>query len=206
MYNPASFRETDPAVLREAVRAWPLATLVTCGARGLEATHLPMLYSGDTLRGHIARANPQWHQVETGAEALAIFTGPEHYISPNWYPSKREHGRVVPTWNYVAVHVRGRIAFHDDVEWLRALVTELTDEHERGSAAPWRVTDAPLEYIDAQLKAIVGVEIAVTSVEGKWKLSQNRPDTDIEGVIDGLGGEAMGELMRRRKSKGPGRR
>jgi transcriptional regulator len=198
MYNPAAFRETDPAVLGAAIGAFPLATLVTTGARGLDATHLPMLYRDGVLRGHVARANPQWQEYTAGTEALAIFTGPQHYITPNWYPSKREHGRVVPTWNYVAVHARGTLTFHEDPEWLRSFVTALTDEHERTSAAPWKVSDAPAEFVEGQLRAIVGVEMTIVSLEGKWKLSQNRPDADIDGVIEGLGKDPMAELMKRR--------
>lgn len=197
MYNPASFRETDPEKLREAIREYPFATLVTIGAQGLEATHLPMMCAGNMLRGHIAKANPQWQEYEAGTEALAIFTGPQHYISPNWYASKLEHGRVVPTWNYVAIHARGKLTFHHDPEWLRGLVTDLTGEHERTQEKPWRVSDAPAEFIDAQLRAIVGVEMTVTSMEGKWKLSQNRPAADVDGVIEGLGDDGMAGLMRR---------
>jgi transcriptional regulator len=199
MYNPAAFRETDPAVLQEAIAAYPLATLVTIGARGLDATQLPMLYRDGVLRGHVARANPQWQEYTTGTEALAIFTGPQHYITPNWYASKREHGRVVPTWNYVAVHARGTLTLHEDPAWLLSFVTALTDEHERTSAAPWKVSDAPAEYIEGQLRAIVGVEMAIASLEGKWKLSQNRPEADIQGVVEGLGGDAMAEMMKRRR-------
>jgi transcriptional regulator len=199
MYNPAAFRETRPEVLREAIATHPLAILVTTGTRGLDATHLPMIYGDDgVLRGHIAKANPQWQEYTPNSEALAIFSGPQHYITPNWYPAKREHGRVVPTWNYVAVHARGNLIFHHDPEWLRGFVTALTDEHERSSASPWRVADAPAEYIDAQLRAIVGVELRVSGIEGKWKLSQNRPDADIEGVIEGLGDHAMASLMQKR--------
>ena len=198
MYNPVAFRVSDPAVLAEAMAAYPLATLVTTGARGIDATHLPMLYRDGVLRGHVARANPQWQDYTAGTEALAIFTGPQHYITPNWYASKQEHGRVVPTWNYVAVHARGTLTFHHDPEWLRTFVTALTDEHERSGAAPWKVSDAPGEFIDGQLRAIVGVEMAIASLEGKWKLSQNRPEADIEGVVEGLGGDAMAEWMKRR--------
>jgi transcriptional regulator len=198
MYNPMAFREADPAVLGEAMAAYPLATLVTTGTRGMDATHLPMLHRDGVLRGHIARANPQWQDYTAGTEALAIFTGPQHYITPNWYASKREHGRVVPTWNYVAVHARGTLTFHHDPEWLRSFVTTLTDEHERTSAEPWRVADAPEEYIEGQLRAIVGVEMTITSLEGKWKLSQNRPEADIDGVAEGLGADPMAEWMKRR--------
>jgi transcriptional regulator len=199
MYNPTSFQQTDPEALRDAIRAYPLATLVTAGSTGIAATHLPMLLEGDVLRGHVARANPHWQEYAAGSEALAIFTGPQHYITPNWYASKAEHGRVVPTWNYVAVHARGPLTFHHDAEWLRAFVTALTDEHERAGAAPWKVSDAPAEYIDAQLRAIVGVEMRVVSLEGKWKLSQNRPEEDVSAVIEGLGGHEMAEWMKRRR-------
>jgi len=199
MYNPAAFRETDPAVLSAAIAGYPLATLVTIGAQGMDATHLPMLYRDGVLRGHVARANPQWQEYTPGSEALAIFTGPQHYITPNWYPSKTEHGRVVPTWNYVAVHARGTLTFHEDPEWLLQFVTALTDEHEKSGAAPWSVSDAPAEYIEGQLRAIVGVEMTIASLAGKWKLSQNRPQADVDGVIEGLGADTMAELMKRRR-------
>jgi transcriptional regulator len=139
-----------------------------------------------TLKGHIARGNSMWKDVSAGAEVLAVFQGPSQYISPNWYPSKREHGRVVPTWNYAVVHVHGRITWNQDKTWLRTLVETLTDRHESGQAAPWRVGDAPDEYIQQMLGAIVGFEIAITRITGKWKLSQNRTAAERAGVVAAL--------------------
>ena len=175
------------------IAAHPMAQLVTMTDDGLVATPLPMLYEpGDeglgSLVGHVARANRQWAQASTDVEALAIFTGANAYVSPNWYPSKREHGKVVPTWNYETVHVRGRFVAHDDTEWKRALVTRLTHRHESSFDAPWAVADAPPAYIDTMLKAIVGIEVRITSIQAKRKLSQNRPASDIPAVIEGLTG------------------
>ena len=169
----------------------PLATLVTAGSGGLAASHLPLLYyraeaGSGVLRGHMARANPQWREVLPGSEALAIFGGPQHYISPNWYPSKQEHGKVVPTWNYVVVHAHGTLTIRNEPEWLLENVRALSDVHESTSEAPWQVTDAPPEFITNMLKAIVGVEVTITRLEGKWKVSQNRPVADRHGVIRGL--------------------
>ncbi len=191
---PSTFREDRLDVLQEAIAAYPLATLITTGSEGIEVSHVPLLYvqTGDTavLRGHIARANPQWKETHADGQALAIFSGPQHYVSPAWYPSKREHGKVVPTWNYIAVHVRGSVTFKTDPEWLRQLVEDLTSSQEGKLGTGWRVTDAPKEFIDGQLAAIVGVELTVQAIEGKWKLSQNRNEADREGVIAGL--EAVG--------------
>ncbi|HEY6987827.1 MAG TPA: FMN-binding negative transcriptional regulator [Bryobacteraceae bacterium] len=191
MYNPASFAETRPEIIEAAMASHPLATLVTAGSGGLEASHLPLLYypaeSGrGVLRGHMARANPQWREVLPGSEALAIFGGPQHYISPNWYPSKQEHGKVVPTWNYVVIHAHGPLKIRNEPEWLLENVRALSDVHESASETPWRVADAPPEFIANLLKAIVGVELTITRLEGKWKVSQNRPIADRHGVIRGL--------------------
>ena len=138
------------------------------------------------LRGHIARANPLWRLLESGASVLAIFLGTDHYVSPSWYPSKHEHGKAVPTWNYATVHVRGTIRFIDDPVWLRALVESLTDEHERHNVHPWKVTDAPADYIAGMVRAIVGFEILVSAIEGKFKASQNRSAADRAGVAEAL--------------------
>jgi transcriptional regulator len=191
MYNPAAFRETRPEAMERLIAAYPLAALVTVGSQGIEASHIPLLYRrGERgtaiVRGHLARENPQWRNHTPGSEALAIFSGPQHYISPGWYPSKREHGKVVPTWNYLTVHAHGPLTFIDDREWLLELVSALTDSQEKPNPAPWRVSDAPREFIDSMLASIVGVELRVTRLEGKWKLSQNRPVADREGVIAGL--------------------
>jgi transcriptional regulator len=199
MYIPAHFREERTEALYELIRVFPLATLVTTGPEGPIANHVPLIADEGRLLGHLARGNPQWR--DSKGEALAIFTGPQHYISPNWYPSKAEHGRVVPTWNYVAVHAYGKLVVHDDPVWLRALVTRLTDMHEAQFAQPWAVSDAPADYIDGMLKAIVGIEIRIERLEGKWKLGQNRPAEDRAGTVEGLqktespSAARLGELM-----------
>ena len=193
MYVPDHFREDRPDVLHDAVRRIGFATLVT---QGLEANHLPMLLKDGVLRGHVARANPVWK--EGGGEALAIFLGPHAYVSPNWYPSKAETGKAVPTWNYLTVQARGSIAWIQDGDWLRAHVTALSDLHEAGRTAPWAIGDAPAGYIDSLLRAIVGFELIVAKLEGKWKLSQNRDAADRAGVRDGLaqdGHDALSRLM-----------
>jgi transcriptional regulator len=193
MYLPKSFAEPDLARLHEAIRASGLASLVTAEPDGLDASHVPMLLDADTgpqgtLYGHLARGNPQG-QGRAG-RALAIFLGPDAYISPGWYETKRETGKVVPTWNYVAIHVAGPIRFFDDAERLRDLVTRLTERHERGQPQPWAVADAPRAFIDAQLKGIIGFEIAIEKLEGKWKMSQNRTAADRRGVVEGLAAES----------------
>lgn len=193
-YQPPHFQPADADAVRELIRRHPLATLVVAGDDGLDAEHVPMLLEAaeseiTVLRGHVARANPVWRQVPDGADALAIFHGPDHYVSPGWYPSKREHGQVVPTWNYAVVHARGRLAWQHDPQWLLGLVTRLTDAHESERASPWQVSDAPDDYVQRMLKAIVGFEIVVTRLEGKWKLSQNRSEPDVAGVIAGLDAE-----------------
>jgi len=207
MYLPQNFREDDLAILHDAIRRTAFGTLVTQGSAGMEASHVPMLVDAapgpyGTLKGHIARANPQWQQAAQGADALAMFLGPQTYISPAWYVTKRETGKVVPTWNYVAIHAYGKPRFIEDTEWLRALVTELTNTHERPRADPWAVTDAPPEFVDGMLRAIVGFELRIERLEGKWKMSQNRPEKDRTKVLEGLaqkGGEvpaAVAEQIR----------
>lgn len=191
MYRPGHFSEDRVGVLAELVRQHPFATLVSLDADGLIATHLPLLWDADrepygTLRGHFARPSPHAKVASSPVDALAIFTGPNAYVSPSWYPSKAEHGKVVPTWNYAAVHAYGSLELIDDTEWLRTLITRLTDRHEAPSAKPWRVSDAPDAFLDAMLRGIVGIEIEVTRLEGKWKLGQNRPEADQDGVIEGL--------------------
>jgi transcriptional regulator len=160
----------------------------------LEANHLPLLLEGDVLQGHFARANPVWKTIARDAEALAIFLGPHFYVSPNWYPSKAETGKAVPTWNYIAVHARGKIILHDDPAWLRAHVGRLSQFHEAGRAAPWSVEEAPADYIQAMLRAIVGFELAIEKLEGKWKLNQNRTEADIQGVKEALAREGHDDL------------
>jgi transcriptional regulator len=194
MYLPKHFAETRIEVLHALVRAHPLGALVTLGAGGLEANHIPFEIDPDpapfgTLRAHVARANPVWR--DGAGDALVIFQGPALYVTPSWYPSKREGGKVVPTWNYVVVHAYGVLRAIDDATWLRAFVTRLTDRHEGRRAAPWKVTDAPADYVDKMLTAIVGIELPVARLAGKWKVSQNRPAADRAGVVAGL--EADGD-------------
>ncbi len=191
MYVPEHFRETRIEVLRAFVERHSFGTLVAVTPEGITANHIPMqLLSGPDgpglLRGHIARANPLWRPLEPGASVLAIFIGPDHYVSPSWYPSKHEHREAVPTWNYATVHVKGHIRFIDDPGWLRTLVESLTDEHERQSVNRWRITDAPADYIAGMLRAIVGFEIQVSAIEGKFKGSQNRSAADRAGVAEAL--------------------
>lgn len=191
MYVPDHFREDRTDVLHQAVRDIAFATLVT---PGLDANHLPMLLGEGVLRGHVARANPVWKNGDS--EALAIFLGPHAYVSPNWYPSKAQTGKAVPTWNYLTVHARGTIRWISDADWLRTHVAVLSDAHEATREAPWKVGDAPASYIDSLLRAIVGFELAVTNLEGKWKLSQNRDAADRAGVKNGLRHDGHEDLSR----------
>jgi transcriptional regulator len=196
MYVPAAFREEGVPELHDAIRRTGLATLVTAGPKGLVATHLPLLLDPEpaplgTLHGHIARANPQWRDLSPGAEALAIFRGPDAYVSPSWYPSKARTGKAVPTWNYVAVHAYGPVEVFDDKDRLRALVERLSDLHEGGRGLPWRLSDAPEGYVDAMLSGIVGVTIPVARIEGARKLSQNRAEEDREGVREALSASGL---------------
>jgi transcriptional regulator len=206
MYTPPAFREDRPEVLRSAIRAHPLATLVTADADGLRANLVPFILSegpdGDVLRAHMAKANDQLASLRAGAEALVIFQGPEAYITPSWYASKREHGKVVPTWNYVVVQVWGTPRVIDDSGWLLDQLNALTARQESGRPEPWSTADAPESYIAAQLKGITGVEIPVSRIEGKWKASQNQPQANREGVIGGLradGLHAMANTVERSK-------
>jgi transcriptional regulator len=191
MYVPEHFRETRIAILQGLVDRHPLATLVAVTGEGLVANHIPMrsqLEEGGAgwLRGHIARGNSLWRKLPKEAPVLAIFMGADDYVSPTWYPSKQEHAKVVPTWNYATVHVQGTIRFIDDAPWLREFVTGLTDVHEREHEKRWQVSDAPADYIDNMLRAIVGFEIAISGIAGKFKGSQNRSAADRAGVRAGL--------------------
>lgn len=209
MYRPPSFREDRLEVQHALVRAHPFATMVTRGLEGPEASHLPFVLDGDasakgTLRAHLARANDHWRTLDPDQPALVIFQGAESYITPSWYPSKREHGKVVPTWNYAVVHAWGRPWIVEDRDWLHRHVEALTALRERLRPEPWAVSDAPEPFVAAQLVAIVGIEIAIDRIEGKWKVSQNRPAADRSGVAAGLVGEgdgraqAMAELVTER--------
>ncbi|WP_323795106.1 FMN-binding negative transcriptional regulator [Nisaea sp.] len=191
MYTPPHFREDDIALLHETIRRIAFGTLVTLGPDGLVASHVPMLLDAEkgthgTLTGHLAKANIQTKTEASNIEALAIFQGPDAYITPNWYATKQEHGKVVPTWNYVAVHAYGQISFFEDTERLRDQVSRLTDKHEAENAEPWAVNDAPENFVQSHLKGIIGFEIPITRIDGKWKLSQNRPAEDKKGVMSGL--------------------
>jgi len=205
MYVPPAFREDDLAAIYATIDEARLSHLVTATEQGLIATPLPLFLVRDegphgTLYGHVARANPQWKLTPAG-EAMALFLGPHAYITPNWYATKQETHRVVPTWNYVAVHAYGRLEFFDDPVRLRSLVGRLTERHESRRPAPWSVEDAPKDFIDGQLKAIVGFEMAIQRLEGKWKLGQNRSVEDRAGAIAGLkeeggpGEQAVAALM-----------
>ena len=198
MYLPAHFAESRPKVLRDFIANHPFGLLVTqdrAGTGGIDANSVPFVLdtaddaSPGVLRAHVARANPVWTSARDDAESLVVFQGPQGYVSPAWYPSKAEHGKVVPTWNYLMVQARGRFRAIDDKAWLRAFVTRLTDRHEGDRAAPWAVSDAPADYIETMLGAIVGIEIVLSSLVGKWKVSQNRPAADRAGVAAGLAGE-----------------
>jgi transcriptional regulator len=184
MYTPKHFEETRADVLHGLIRAYPFATLVTHAAAGLTANHLPFELVDGVLHGHVARGN-ELAQLD-GAEVLLIFQGPDGYISPNWYPSKHETGREVPTWNYAVVHVHGRLRVIDDAAWLRRLLETLTDHHEATQPKPWKVDDAPEDHIAKSLRAIVSLEVTIERIEGKFKLSQNHPTRNRAGVIAGL--------------------
>ena len=199
MYQPPAFREERLETLHALIRAHPLATLVTAGPGGLIANLVPFILAdtGDkgTLRAHVARANDQVDALKSGAETLVLFHGPEAYITPSWYASKKEHGRVVPTWNYVVVQVRGTPRVIDDTAWLRAQIGALTSSQENQRAEPWKVADAPESFIDGQIRAIIGIEIPILTIEGKWKVSQNRSTADRQGVYEGLLAEGINEAM-----------
>ena len=208
MYRPHGVRRRRAHRAPRLIRTSGAAHLVSLTADGLVGSVLPLLLDQDrgpfgTLVGHLARGNHHWRDVTPGVESLAIFAGPDAYISPSWYATKRETGKVVPTWNYVAVHAYGELVVHDDPVWLDGLVRRLTDHHEGRRDEPWSVDDAPADFVRAQLRAIVGIELPITRLEGKRKLSQNRPAADVAGAVAGLaaGGpteRAVADLMTRR--------
>jgi len=206
MYQPRHFAPPGADAMHGLMRSHPLATLVVHAGGGLLANHIPLLWQpaggpSGLLRGHVARANPLWRELgQDGLPALAVFQGPQAYVSPSWYPSKQQGGKVVPTWNYAVVHAHGRLRAVDDAAWLRGLVGALTAEHESGRQQPWSVEDAPPDYLDAMVAAIVGIEMTVERLEGKWKASQNQPQANRLGVQQGLGEDPatrpMAELVR----------
>jgi transcriptional regulator len=191
MYLPSHFREERVDVVHQLIREHPLGALVTLGAEGLNANHIPFLIDPEpapfgTLRAHVARANPVWREFSRETETLVLFQGPHVYVTPSWYATKRETGKVVPTYNYLVVHAYGPLRAIEDTDWLRSFVGRLTNRFEAAREEPWKITDAPADYIEKQLRAIVGIEIPVTRLLGKWKVSQNRPAADREGVARGL--------------------
>ena len=197
MYTPSHFDEQRPELLQQLLHDHPLGLLITNGPQGLDANPVPFLFDArpdgaGVLTAHVARANPVWKK-SAESEVLVVFQGPQAYISPNWYPSKAENGKAVPTWNYIVVQARGKLVVHDDVAWLRALVTRLTARHEANQAKPWLPSDAPDDYLAAMLRGIVGIEIPLTSLRGKWKMSQNQPAANREGVVQGLRPQGAGQ-------------
>jgi transcriptional regulator len=190
MYIPRHFEQQHKATLHDLIRDFPLATVVVNTNDRLSANHIPMIISQDEsnglrLQGHVARANPLC-QAELLGEALAVFQGPNAYISPNWYATKKLHGKVVPTWNYTTVHATGQLNIIDDRDWTLAMISNLTDKGEASQTVPWAVTDAPADFTEALLSAIIGIELTVTNVSGKWKVSQNQPVENRDGVRAGL--------------------
>jgi transcriptional regulator len=191
MYSPAAFTELRVETMQALMRQHALATLVAMTQDGLVANHIPLLVREDstpfgTLQGHIARANPLWRTLQAAVEGIAIFQGADAYITPQWYATKQETGKVVPTWNYAVVHAHGTLRIIDDAAWVRRQIEELTAVHEAANAVPWQLTDAPAGFIDTLLPAVVGIEITITRLEGKWKASQNQPERNRAGVAAGL--------------------
>ena len=200
MYLPPVFAEVRPDLLHDFMRRHPLALLVTQSPDGVQGDHVPLHLCQDdagvwVLAGHVARANPLWRRHPDGAEALAVFAGPEAYVTPSWYATKAEDGRVVPTWNYMTVHARGPLRIRDDAAWLRRQVEALTDHMEHGRPRPWAVDDAPEDHVAQLLRAIVGIEIEIRGLEGKWKVSQNQPAENRAGVAEGLDAEPGAAAM-----------
>lgn len=198
MYIPKQFEEPRVEVMHDLIHAYPLATIVTHSSVGLNANHIPLHLSQSplplgTLQGHIARANPLLDEIAEGIESLAIFQGPNAYISPSWYATKKETGKVVPTWNYTVVHAYGVLRIVDNTSWLRAQLNALTNDNESAFPEPWTVSDAPEEYIETTMAAIVGVEMVITKLLGKWKVSQNQPTKNKVGVISGLRASTLSE-------------
>ncbi|MEE7625566.1 FMN-binding negative transcriptional regulator [Methylobacter sp. Wu8] len=202
MYIPSQFEQPDIQVMHELIRNRPLATLVTLGANGINANHIPLHFSPTpepfgVLRGHIARANPLWRDLVADVETLAIFHGPDAYISPSWYATKQEAGKVVPTWNYTVVHAYGSLRIIDDAVWVRAQLEALTQQQEAAFPEPWAVSDAPEEFTGKLLEAVVGIEMVITRLTGKWKVSQNQPPQNRRSVVQGLnaGGQSEAAAM-----------
>jgi transcriptional regulator len=209
MYLPPHFAVTDPEALHQLMQAHPLGALITCGEGGLDANHLPFEFDGEqgahgVLRAHVARNNPLWQEVKDGDEVLVIFRAAEGYISPSWYPGKQVHHKQVPTWNYAVVHAHGRILVRDDARFVRRLLANLTRHHEAGEPTPWKMADAPRDYLETMVQAVVGIEIEVERLVGKFKLGQNKEAADRQGAIDALQAKGqidLAEAMQRRTSR-----
>jgi transcriptional regulator len=200
MHIPKIFQQNDISQLEGLIRDYPFATLVTHSESGLDAHHLPIILTEargkKVLQAHIAKANPLWQSVSDNSEVLVIFNGPNCYISPNHYPTKKETGKAVPTWNYVAVHVKGVMSYVQDEHWLQTMIDNLTAKHESSQGTPWSTSDAPEGYIQKMLPAIIGLEIEITSITGQWKLSQNQPDKNRLGVVAGLSSEVESQYKK----------
>lgn len=205
MYEPTHFVEDNLETIHALIRAHPLGLLISSDSDDLQANAVPFILKAEAgpkgvLKAHVARANPQWQHLKDGARALVVFQGPDAYVTPSWYAAKKEHGKVVPTWNYAMVQVRGTVTVHEHPDWLMPQITALTGEHEGGRAEPWALTDAPERFVEMQMRAIVGIEIAIEDIRGKWKVSQNRSVADQAGVADGYDGQDrpdMSALVRR---------
>ena len=198
MYLPDHFKADDEKQLHDLIAAYPLGVLVTNGPNGLDANHIPFEFDSGTLHAHVARANPVWQEVKNGDEVLVIFRAEHSYVSPNWYPSKQENHKSVPTWNYSVLHAHGKITIRDDERYVRTVVARLTHHHEASQPKPWKMSDAPKDYMADMLTKIVGIEIEVTRLVGKFKLSQNREARDIAGVVGALekqGDQALADAV-----------
>ncbi len=190
MHIPKKFQQNDSEQLNDIIQQYPFGSLVTHSDAGIEANHIPFVlnqsHGKDSLQGHIAKVNPLWENINDNDEVLVIFHGPNCYVSPNYYPTKKETGKAVPTWNYIVVHVRGTISFKRDDQWNLEMINQLTAQHEIEQSIPWSTADAPESYIQKMLPAIVGIEIEISSIKGQWKLSQNQPEVNQTGVVEGL--------------------
>ncbi len=200
MHIPNKFKQDDLDKLKEIIVEYPFATLVSYCESGLEANHLPFVLKecdGKVLlQGHIAKVNDLWKNLENEAEVLVVFNGPNCYVSPNYYPTKKQHGKAVPTWNYVTVHAKGALSFIYDDAWNLQMINALTDQHEASQIMPWSTVDAPANYIQKMLPAVVGLQIDVSSITGQWKLSQNQPEQNQKGVVEGLSKDARGDSQK----------
>lgn len=199
MYLPPHFATDDPEALHQLMRAHPLGALITHGSQGLDANHLPFEFAQETegqgvLRAHVARNNPLWQEVQDGDEVLVIFKAEDAYISPSWYPSKHDHHKQVPTWNYSVVHAHGRIQIRDDARFVRRLLANLTRHHEAGEPTPWKMADAPREYMETMVQTVVGIEIEIKRLVGKFKLGQNKDEADRQGAAHALHARGLVEV------------